>query len=366
MSTPADQVPEERGHGIRIASVAGIPVYLTPSWFVIAAVIVFFVAQPVLRTDPLFGIGLGVLQAALLLLSVLVHEVAHAIAARSLGMPVLRIVANLWGGHTSFQTVRPSPGPMALVALAGPAANLVLAGAAFVGWVTSGDGLVHSVFQGLLIINGTLAAFNVVPALPLDGGAALESVVWWVTGKRHRGTLVAGWSGRVLAVVVVLWFSVRPLLRGGANSVVDLVWGLVIASVLWTGASAAIRRGTAWSSLGRLRVADVSEPVVVLPPSTPVAVASAHPDLVLTTDDRGLPLLYLLGATPAGVDPSTPLVSVVTRLPDESLVPASPDDPLDAVLTAMGTGTAYVVLTDGGRPWGVTSVDRINAAAARN
>src|SRR6476646_3324957 len=100
----------ESGPGVRIARVGGIPVYLAPSWFLIAIVITVIVAFPVLDTDPLRGIGIGMLQALVLLASVLVHEAAHAVSARALGIPVVRIVANLWGGHTAMGAGRTGPG----------------------------------------------------------------------------------------------------------------------------------------------------------------------------------------------------------------------------------------------------------------
>src|SRR3954471_5341481 len=97
MTTRApEQEPEEKGHGVRIARVGGVPVYLAPSWFLIAAVIVAIVSTPYFPDRVGTGIALGVTQALLLLFSVLVHEAAHAVTARVFNMPVIRIVANLW------------------------------------------------------------------------------------------------------------------------------------------------------------------------------------------------------------------------------------------------------------------------------
>src|SRR6476660_8618385 len=111
MTTRAPELdPEERGHGVRIARVGGVPVYLAPSWFLIAVIITAIVASPLISTRPLEGIGLGVVQALVLLFCVLVHEAAHAVTARSVGMPVVRIVANLWGGHTSMAAGKAAPG----------------------------------------------------------------------------------------------------------------------------------------------------------------------------------------------------------------------------------------------------------------
>ena len=369
MSAPAAREDEETGHGVRIARVAGIPVYLAPSWFLIAVVIVAIVAGPVLRTRPLFGIGVGVLQALLLLVCVLAHEAAHAVTARAFGMPVLRIVANVWGGHTSMEAVRSTPGRMAAVAAAGPLANAALALLAYaLAPVVTGD-LSHRLVEGMVIINGTLAVLNMLPGMPLDGGQVVECLVWKATGDRNRGAVVAGWCGRVVTVLVVLWFFVRPLALGRGVDFAS-IWVLVIASVLWAGASESVRRGTALGRLGRLRVQDVAERAVVVAPDSTVGMAMDHPDIVLTTDERGVPCL-VFGAMDLALHPDmdrqAPVSAAVFRVPDENVVDAAPQDRVDAVVAAMQqTGTGTVVLTTGGRAWGVTSADRINAAAERN
>jgi Zn-dependent protease len=178
MTTQAGRPTDEPGHGVRIARVAGIPVYVAPSWFLVAAVIVVVYAGALLETRPLYGIGVGVLQALVLLVSVLVHEAAHALAARAFGMPVLRIVANLWGGHTAMEEVRAAPGRLAVVAVAGPLANGLVAVLAFVALQGATGDLSGRVLEGLVLINGSLAVLNILPGLPLDGGQVLACLVW--------------------------------------------------------------------------------------------------------------------------------------------------------------------------------------------
>src|SRR5689334_17749592 len=79
------QAPDDeqaRRPGVRIARVVGIPVYVAPSWFLIAVIITAIVARPFLGTRPLLGIGIGIAQALVLLVSVLVYDAAHAATAR--------------------------------------------------------------------------------------------------------------------------------------------------------------------------------------------------------------------------------------------------------------------------------------------
>lgn len=366
MTTRAPEMePEESGHGVRIARIGGVPVYLTPSWFVIAAVIVAIVATPYFPDRVGLGVALGVMQALLLLVSVLVHEAAHAVSARAFGMPVIRIVANLWGGHTSFEATRSAPGRMAAIAAAGPSANAVLAVAAWLLLLNTSGERTSALLSGLIIINGSLAVLNFLPGMPLDGGQVVESLVWKATGDRNKGAVFAGWSGRVLTVLLVLGFFVRPLAEGQSIGF-ETIWVLVIGSVLWRGASESIRRGRALSTLSRVRVGAVMQPLTVLPGSATVQAAIDLPTVVVTLDERGVPCLVFLD-TGHELVPSAPLISSVTRLPDENLVEASPDDDVTAVVNAMhATGIGSVVLTAAGNAYGYVNGADINKALRHN
>src|SRR3954463_568901 len=162
--------------GLPLGRFLGAPVYLAPSWFVIALVIVVIFSPTVERSaavGPPVSYAIAALYAVLLLLSVLVHEFAHAAAARTLGLPVHQIVANLWGGHTQYGDESPTPGRSALVAVAGPLANAALAvlgvAALFAGFAPRG-GVAYPLAVALVLSNGFVAAFNLAPGLPLDGG----------------------------------------------------------------------------------------------------------------------------------------------------------------------------------------------------
>lgn len=359
---------DHSGQGVRLGAIRGIPVFLAPSWFVIALVIVAVVSGPVLATRPAYGIALGVAQAVLLLLSVLVHEGAHGVTARAFGMPVIRIVATLWGGHTSFEAGRTTPGRMAAVAAAGPAANAVLAGLGLAVLPLSGSGVAGHLVEGLVIINGSLAVLNILPGMPLDGGQVVECLVWKATGSRNRGAVVAGWCGRVVTVLVVLWFLGRPLLDGDGLGVSSM-WVLVVGAMLWSGATESIRRGSALTQLDRLTVADVMEEALYLPPDTPLGVAMTGTHAVVTTDERGIPCLVLAtgGRPTEAVDQDAPLSSAVMRIPEANIVEVTPQSGLGPVLAAMGsTSHGVVVLTQHGRPYGVAHARLVNEAAARN
>ena len=341
--------------GLPLGRFLGAPVYLAPSWFVIALVIVVIFSPTVARSaavEPPVSYLVAALYAVLLLVSVLVHEFAHAAAARWLGLPVHAIVANLWGGHTQYGDESPTPGRSATVAIVGPLANglLTLLGVVALQLdLAPVGGVTHLLAVALVLSNGFVAAFNLAPGLPLDGGRVVESLVWAVTGRRATGTLVAGWCGRVVAVVVVLLMVVRPLLSGSVPDVFTLVWTVLIAAMLWQGATSAIAVAQVRSRAGRLRLADLVDPAIALPADD---VSWLRRDLrttgaLVAVDERGRPVgvadpatLGALLSSPSRPREGTPLRAVVTVLDPVAVLPADADG--ERVLQALTTDPAYV------------------------
>ncbi len=246
------RTPRRGPRRLRLATVAGVPVLLSPSWLVVAAVITFLFADSASRaTGVAPGPGawaVAFVLAVLLAVSVLLHEAAHAAAARAYGLHVSEIVVDLWGGHTALG--RPlTPGASAVVSVVGPLANLVLGAVAetvrrqlFVEASGSTEAVVSFLLLGTAISNVLVGVFNLVPGLPLDGGRVLEALVWKVTGDQDTGAVVAGWAGRVVAVLLVAWVALPPLLSGGLPSTVTLVWTGLVAVFLWRGAHGLARR----------------------------------------------------------------------------------------------------------------------------
>ncbi len=230
--------------GWRIGRVAGVPVYVARSWLLIAALVIALFGPGLAATFPQLGAlayGIAALYAVALLGSVLLHEVAHAVAAQRVGLPPQHIVITLWGGHTQFATQAVSPGRSLLVAAVGPAANGVLA---VVVWLLVQalpvTGVGYRVLLSLAITNAFVAVFNLVPGLPLDGGRMLEAVIWKVTGRRHTGTIAAAWVGRLVAVGVLL-YALAPVLTGGTPRLLLVVWAAMIGGMLWTAAGQALK-----------------------------------------------------------------------------------------------------------------------------
>lgn len=339
----------EQRPGIPLGRVLGVPIYLAPSWFVVA-VVVIVAFEPAVAS----GSGVGrpttyVVAAAfvvLLLLSVLVHELAHAMTALALRMPVRQIVATVWGGHTQFEDEAPSAGRSALVAVVGPLSNGVLAGLGTLLLSGLGDGVGRMLVLALVATNAFVAVFNLAPGLPLDGGRLVESAVWAVTGRRWRGTVAAGWCGRALAALVLYWTLLRPLLEGRTPQLFSLVWAVLITGVLWQGASSAIAVGHLHASADRLDLATWTAPAVASPAASADWQGLGDRDVhVVAVDGAGQPVGLLTpqarralddqGGPPAG----TPLSAVMTVLDPSVTLPVTATGA--DVLSALATRPAY-------------------------
>lgn len=359
--------------GWRIGTLSGVPVYLGRSWVVVALLIVALFGPQMQRLLPGLGIaayGVALLFAVLLLVSVLVHEAAHALMAQRVGFGVTRIVADFWGGHTAHDGAGGTPGRSAAVAVVGPLSNALLAG---LGWGLvsllgsgalalspgAGTGVVLLLAYAFAWANTFVAIFNLIPGLPLDGGFLLEALVWAVSGSRHLGTMVAGWAGRLVVVLVAIW-ALAPALQGQQLSLVRLVWVLVIGGFLWQGASQAIRLGRQGAAASRRTVGQTAHPPGLVREDAALDHVDwrSHPVwVVLDGADRPVGVVDppALQQVPQQAWPSTTVASVAVRLPDGWAVPMAPETALDEVIEVMrSSGSGLVgVLDEAGRPWGV-------------
>jgi Zn-dependent protease len=328
-----DQAGRRHPEGWRIGTLLGVPVVLARSWFVIAAVITFLFAPTVQSRAPELGAGAYVvafLYAILLFASVLVHEVAHAAAAKAFGMPASHIVINLWGGHTQFETEATTAGRSFVVAVVGPASNGLLALAATPLLLSlDGSSIAFLLVFAFVVTNGFVAVFNVVPGLPLDGGRMLEAVIWRLSGDRNLGTIVAGWGGRLVAVLLVVWALVLPLARGRQPDLVTVVWAGLIGALLWSGAGHAVRTARIRRRAPSATVRGLARSAVALPADTSIAEALAaagvhHPaDLgrtavvLLAPDGRPAAVLdpSAVSGVPEGRRPDVPAHAAARTLP---------------------------------------------------
>lgn len=356
----------QRSPGLRVATIGGVPIHIGASWLILSAVIILLFSNSLSSLGTL-AYAIGAAYAVSLLAAVLLHEGAHAWVAVRLGLPVHRVVADLWGGHTAFDSRGLTPGRSALVAAAGPLTNLALGLATYVA-SQSLDGIPGLVVRGVSYVNLLLAVFNLLPGLPLDGGQLVDALIWRITGRRSSGLIGAGWCGRVVTIAAVAWILAVPLLSGQQPSMVTVLWTLLIAVFMWGGATRAINAGKARRLLGSSTLRPLIRQVREWPPGTPAATALAGGAVPLVRGPDGalavvaLPegqSLHDLGAV--GVE------ALATRLPDEAVLVAHPDDDLTAVVIAMqSTRWGLVVLTTAEHSaYGLVTADEVNSALAR-
>ena len=322
-----------RREGIPLGRIAGIPVFLAYSWFIIAAFTVIAYGPVLQSNNPRLGVTaffVAFAYALLLLISVLAHELAHALTAKLFHWPTEKIVLNLWGGHTQFESFTASPGRSVLVAMAGPAANFALAGA---GWLPLAYGNLTGVADILANIfvwaNLLIGIFNVLPGLPLDGGRLVESAVWKVTGNQEKGTIAAGWAGRIIVIGLALWFIILPLISGARPDISFTLITALVGSFLWMGASASIQQARLRGRLHLVDAAALAEPALGLPETATVADfldrAPAGKPTVVLCDRDGRPVGIVDAAAaatvPAALAAATALTAVSYPLGPGAYVP---------------------------------------------
>ncbi len=322
---------KQRRGGISLGRIASVPIVLAYSWFLIAAYVVVVFGPRVATQFPAIGLAaylVAFAYAVLLMLSVLVHELAHALSARVFGWPTDKIVLTLWGGHTQFSGFLATPGRSAVMAMAGPAANALIA---VVGWFILplfDPGSIGSLLVNILVwANILIAAFNVLPGLPLDGGRMVESLVWKATGSQHKGTIAAGWAGRVIVVAMVLVLLVVPLLSGGSPDITVLIITLLVGGFMWMGASSAIYSAHIHLRVDRTSVRELMQAAVGVPMDASVlqaeAARSGVPAIILL-DREGRPAAVLdnvaVQNVPVHLRATTPSSAAARTLADDAVL----------------------------------------------
>jgi Zn-dependent protease/CBS domain-containing protein len=275
----ADRREQSKGgqHGIVVARPFGIPVYVSPYWFIIAGVFIVIYANDL--SSALSGSTRYVVAAAfviLLYLSVLVHELSHSVVARGYGLPVRRILLYPLGGVSEIEREAPTPGREFAVAAAGPALSLVLGA---IGWGLAQlvpHGVTGALIRQLMVANILVGLFNLLPGLPLDGGRMLRAVIWKVTKKPATATIAAAWVGRALALALLAIPFFSGSLAGG--DIVSTLWVVVIAGFMWTGATQSIKATRFRERLPALQARRLARKAISVPASTPLAEAIRQAD----------------------------------------------------------------------------------------
>ncbi|PKN29739.1 MAG: site-2 protease family protein [Deltaproteobacteria bacterium HGW-Deltaproteobacteria-21] len=149
---------------------------------------------------------MGVVGALGLFLSIIVHEFSHSLVARKYGMPMKGITLFIFGGMAEMGDEPPSSKAEFMMAVIGPISSIVIAGI-FYGVYAAGGGLIPQAVNGVIgylsFINAILAAFNIIPAFPLDGGRVLRSLLWGIKGDLRWATRISSFIGSAFGILLI-------------------------------------------------------------------------------------------------------------------------------------------------------------------
>lgn len=202
------------GREVSLGKIFGIEITLDYSWFWIFLLVTWSFALGIFPNlapgrSILTYLGLGLFGSLLLFTSVILHEISHTLVARRNNLPIEKITLFLFGGASRLTGEPPNALTELKMALAGPAASLVLGGLFLaIGFLSSGLNPPASfsvLVQTIAVINIALAVFNLLPGYPLDGGRVLRAVIWRYTRDLKKATRYAATGGRVVGWGLILF-----------------------------------------------------------------------------------------------------------------------------------------------------------------
>ncbi|MET7798715.1 site-2 protease family protein [Streptomyces decoyicus] len=364
---------------VRVGHVVGVPLRMHWSVPLLVGLFAYGLGRQGLpvwtpgRSDAVYAVA-GVAGAALLMGSLLLHETAHAATARRKQISVQDVTLWALGGTTRMGRPQTAAAAFA-VAVSGPLISLVIGGVALGAGIglheLSGWAVPSVVLAWLGWANLFLGVFNLLPAVPLDGGRVVQAVLWWRTGDRDRADLAASRGGQIMGMLLVAagWISV---LRGAPGGLWIVFIGLFVMIV----AGAERRRAALHTALRGIPVSDaMSSPVVsgadwltVQRFIDEVAVHSRHSALPLLDFDgrpSGLVQIRRLATVP-GPGRETVRVREVA-MPLSQCAVAAPDELLSEALDRVSLRTgARILVVDAGHLVGIVTGKDIARLMRRN
>jgi Zn-dependent protease/CBS domain-containing protein len=260
------------GRSFKLFGIYGFTVRLDASWFLLGILVTWSLggAHGFFRTlaphlAPATAWAMGAVGAVGLLLSIVAHELSHAVVARRFGLPIRGITLFVFGGVAEMSEEPRSPGAELWMAAAGPAASVVLAVAflglgALSGWLRW-PAAVSGILAYMAWINGAVALFNLIPAFPLDGGRILRALLWRARHDFAEATDVTSRIGSAFGLVMMAGGGIVAI----AGYLVDGLWFFFIGLFVRGAAIGSRRQSLMTRMLAGEHVRDymAHDPVVV-------------------------------------------------------------------------------------------------------
>jgi Zn-dependent protease/CBS domain-containing protein len=366
-----------RARLLSIGKFFGVPIYFAPSWLIIAALLTFYYGPIIQNSVPGLSSSSAYLvafsYAVLFALCVLAHECGHTAVSLRLRMPVKRIVIFLLGGVSEIDKEPERPRDEFLVAVAGPLVSVVITAGALLGYTA----LEPHTMLGVLVLllfwsNLIVVVFNLLPGLPLDGGRLLRAVVWAAAKSRLTGTRAGAWTGRAVAIGVLV---LSVIVNRGPSGLFSGLVCVLLAGYLWFGAGQSLKVAEIMDRLPRVELETLLRPGLLVPPDLSVAEAlrrlwagKARGLVVVDAADRPAAIVdeVRVNAIPPERRPWVQL-STVARPLEAGLVlnRGLAGEELLAAIRAT-PASEYLVVDDNGAPAGILATVDLAAALGAN
>jgi Zn-dependent protease/CBS domain-containing protein len=354
-------------HGsIHLGRIAGISIDLHFTWFIIFALFAVAITSMLPHEEPGTRWIIGIIVTVLFFVSLLLHELAHSLVAKRLGIGIAGITLFVFGGVSRMTSEPKSASDELKMAIVGPLTSAALGVIFLVLWLWVrasgiGDTTIQVGLMWLGAINIILAGFNLIPGFPLDGGRVLRSIVWGATNDLRHATYVAAVGGQIFAYLLMA-YGVYQLLRG--MPWLDGLWPIFIGWFLLDAARAGYQQQLLQSALSGIRVRDImTQNVVTISPD--LSLQQAVDDYFLRLNHAAFPVaqdhhvsgiltLPHVRQVPREQWASTRAIDVVDPIDSSDLM--RPDADAWDALTAMATkDSGRLLVVDGGALVGIIS-----------
>ena len=245
------------GSAFNLGKLFGIQLRLHYTWFIIFVLITTSLVYPD-WSHPIYWI-LGIVTSLLFFASVIAHELAHSLVGRANGIPIRSITLFIFGGVAHMTKEANRPGAEFKMAIAGPACSLAIGGLFALLWFFTQDTIkpIATMAYWLAFINVLLAAFNLIPGFPLDGGRVFRSILWRVSGSYKRSTQIATQVGRGVGYLFILGGILIVFLHPFGLDWFSGLWLVFIGWFLENAASASYRQASMRETLQGVTVSEV-------------------------------------------------------------------------------------------------------------